>query len=72
VIRYGDTDLELEVSDDGLGPRERDPASAWGHGLVGMRERLALYGGELQAGAGAGGGFAIHARIPLEEEAALA
>jgi signal transduction histidine kinase len=69
VIRYGGTDLELEVADDGAGPCEGRPS---GHGLVGMRERVALYGGELHAGARAEGGFAIHARIPLEEEAAIA
>jgi signal transduction histidine kinase len=69
VIRYGGTDLELEVTDDGTGCRE---AGGSGHGLVGMRERVALYGGELEAGTRAEGGFAIRARIPLEEEAALA
>ncbi len=56
--------LEVEVLDDGHGPLV--PAQG-GHGLVGMRERLAAYGGELATGPGAGGGFAVRARIPLEQ-----
>ena len=60
--------LELEVSDNGRGPA---PAYGYtdapGQGLVGMRERLVLYGGELQTGRARGGGFKVRARIPLPE-----
>jgi signal transduction histidine kinase len=57
--------LLIEVADDGHGPN--GSASA-GHGLVGMRERVAVYGGSLHAGAGVGGGFRVAARLPYEEE----
>jgi signal transduction histidine kinase len=40
-----------------------------GHGLTGMRERVALYGGELDAGEREGGGFEVRARFPLQQEA---
>ncbi|HZB72345.1 MAG TPA: sensor histidine kinase [Acidimicrobiales bacterium] len=63
VLRYGEHALELEVVDDGRGPRA---PSAGGHGLVGMRERTALLGGELDVGPAPGGGFAVRARLPLE------
>jgi signal transduction histidine kinase len=62
VVRYGRGELELEIADDGRGPAA---AGDGGHGLVGMRERVALYGGELDAGARNGGGFVVRARLPL-------
>jgi len=62
--------LELEISDTGRGPALADgDTDATGHGLVGMRERLVLYDGELQTGRARGGGFKVRARIPLPETA---
>jgi signal transduction histidine kinase len=66
AIRYGEHDLDMEVSDDGVGPSANGSGDEGGHGLVGMRERAALHGGELNAGAGPEGGFAVSARIPAE------
>jgi signal transduction histidine kinase len=63
AVRYGGRELELEISDDGHA-RTAAPAAA-GHGLVGMRERVALYGGVLHAGHGPGGGFVVRASLPL-------
>src|SRR5213080_1707500 len=50
VVRYGETDVEVNVNDDGCGSRPARAASGSGNGLVGMRERVAMLGGELQAG----------------------
>jgi len=62
--------LQLEIVDTGRGPlRRRAPADPVGHGLVGMRERLSLYGGELRTGQRSGGGFQVLANIPLAEVA---
>jgi signal transduction histidine kinase len=61
-LRYDARGLEIEVSDDGAGP---DAANGGGHGLAGMRERGAVYGGELTAGARPGGGFSVRARLPF-------
>jgi signal transduction histidine kinase len=58
--------VTIEITDDGT--REAaSPAPAGGHGLAGMRERVAIFGGELQAGPRPGGGFAVRARLPLGE-----
>ena len=62
-VRYGSDSLELEIVDDGPGGLAR--ASGGGHGLVGMRERVALYGGRLDAGRRAEGGFAVHVLLPV-------
>jgi signal transduction histidine kinase len=57
--------LTIEVFDNGLGPRG---AVSPGHGLLGMRERVAVYGGTLRTGPRPGGGFRVYARIPLEAQ----
>jgi signal transduction histidine kinase len=62
-IRYGADSLELEIVDDGAGAPAR--VSSGGHGLVGMRERVALYGGRLDASRPASGGFAVRVVLPL-------
>jgi signal transduction histidine kinase len=66
VIRYADRSIELEVADDGRGPPP-ESAPSGGHGLVGMRERVALFGGTLETGGRPGGGFRVTARIPVGE-----
>jgi len=63
VIRYGARALELDVVDDGRG---RTPSrNGSGHGLIGMRERVALYDGTLETGTRDGGGYAVRARLPF-------
>ena len=63
-VRYQAQELELLIEDDG-GKPAAEPAPG-GHGLIGMRERAALYGGTLKAGARPGSGFTVRARFPLE------
>ncbi|WP_181799408.1 sensor histidine kinase [Kitasatospora acidiphila] len=55
----------IEVSDNGRGPGPSDGA---GHGLVGMRERMAVAGGTVRTGAGPNGGFLVSARLPRRAE----
>jgi signal transduction histidine kinase len=62
VVNYGDSQIEVMVLDDGSGVGNGDGG---GHGLVGMRERVSVYGGELDAGPRPGGGFRLRARLPL-------
>jgi len=64
-VHYTQAMLALDVRDDGPGGGG-DPASSSGHGLIGMRERVALFGGQLRAGRDSAGGFSVHARLPLE------
>ena len=66
-LRYGEGDLEVAVEDTGATASSVTDGS--GFGLVGMRERVALYGGALDARPMAGGGFAVHARLPFREGA---
>ena len=61
ALRYEPDGLLVEVTDDGLGASSGDSA---GHGLAGMRERIAMYGGTVTAGPLPGGGFGVTARLP--------
>ena len=63
LVRYGADSLELEIVDDG--PGAVPAVAGGGHGLVGMRERAALYGGRFQAGRHPGGGFAVRVLLPV-------
>jgi signal transduction histidine kinase len=66
-VSCSDGALVIEVTDDGTGTPD-GTAHAAGHGLTGMRERAAIFGGELAAGPRPGGGFAVRARLPLTSE----
>ncbi|MFI6657203.1 sensor histidine kinase [Streptomyces sp. NPDC050523] len=65
-LRYGDADLAVRVRDNGPGPAA---AGSPGHGLLGMRERVATVGGTLRTGPAPGGGFLVEARLPVRAEA---
>jgi signal transduction histidine kinase len=62
TVRYQRHELQLEIADSGRGAAN---GSGGGHGLVGMRERVALFGGELEARSRAGAGYAVQVRLPL-------
>jgi len=65
-VRYVADALELQVVDDGRGSTPVNGETG-GHGLIGMRERVALFGGELTISPRAGRGYEVRARLPLEE-----
>ena len=62
TVRYRPDELEIEVRDNGQGSATSD---GLGHGLVGIRERVKLYGGEMTAGRATEGGFVLSTRLPL-------
>jgi signal transduction histidine kinase len=62
TVGYETEGLRIEVRDDGHGPGASDGS---GHGLVGVSERVKIYGGEMSAGAGPAGGFALRVRLPV-------
>ena len=64
-VRCDGAAVEVTVEDDGRGPAA-DGSVVGGHGLIGMRERVNLFGGHLEAGARAGGGFRVFAHLPFE------
>jgi len=69
-IRYGDHDVTVEVTDNGRGVMALagDGRVGTGHGLIGMRERVTAFGGDLEVGPCPGGGFRVAARLPLAVE----
>jgi signal transduction histidine kinase len=67
-LRYGAREVEVDVTDDGRGVRADAVENGAGHGLVGMRERVSMLGGRLEAGYRPDGGFGVRATLPLEPE----
>jgi signal transduction histidine kinase len=67
VIGYRDQEVTVEVTDDGRGVTAptSDGRARVGHGLIGMRERVQVFGGDLETGPRPGGGFRVAARLPL-------
>ena len=65
TVRYRPDDIQLQVADDGNGP---PPTNAHGNGLVGIRERVSIYGGQMTAGRSPAGGFVLTARLPIDRQ----
>jgi signal transduction histidine kinase len=67
TVRYRPGEVQLEVRDNGVGSSTSD---GLGHGLVGIRERVKIFGGEMTAGSANGGGFVLNTRLPLSRDRA--
>jgi signal transduction histidine kinase len=65
-LGYSPNQLRLEINDDGEGTTTEALRSTVGHGLIGMRERIDLFGGDFRAGPRPGGGFRVDATIPFD------
>ena len=65
-IRYANGAVDIEVLDNGRGSSDENHRESTGHGLIGMRERVALLGGKFQAGHYPGVGFSVRAHFPLD------
>ena len=63
-VRYGEKEISVKVGTDGSGPATASPGGS-GRGLAGLRERVAVLGGEFSAGRETDGGFVVRARIPV-------
>jgi len=70
LVRYAQDFVEIEVVDDGRGAAAQliSSGEAGGHGLIGMKERVGLFGGVLEAGPVLTGGYRVYARMPLEPD----
>ena len=66
TVGFADEEVTIEITDDGT-TEPVNRAQDCGHGLAGMRERVAVFGGELCAGPRPGGGFAVQATLPLAD-----
>ncbi len=62
TVRYGSNELQIDIRDDGRGATSNN---GLGHGLVGIRERVKIYGGEMTTGTANGGGFVLSTRLPI-------
>ena len=65
IVRYRPDELEIEVRDNGQGSATSD---GLGHGLIGVRERVKIYGGKMSAGKATDGGFVLSTRLPISKE----
>ena len=69
TLTYRTAAVEIEVVDDGgTTASDQDGSTSAGHGLIGMRERVAIYAGELSVGPMVGGGFRVHATFPFTQQ----
>jgi signal transduction histidine kinase len=66
-LRHDPAALVVQVEDDGPGPSHERVDGPGGHGLLGIRERVALFGGAVEAGPRPEGGFRLSARFPLQD-----